>query len=107
MGSGTKRKPNDNVLINRPIGMGIGGANEDLNIVCPPTFRVKLATPKPLPEGTHLDLEKETIFYSGQKVGSLTSSQIATVTKCLTLGYRYSGKVVNENNKQYGVFTRT
>lgn len=116
MGSGTTRKQNDEVIINRPKykrGSGSGGGGhiqtpqEDMNTVCPSTFRVKLTTSKPLPEGVHLHIEKGNIIYYGQKVGSLTKSQMATVSRCATVGFRYTGEVVSKNNKQYGVFKRT
>lgn len=113
MGSGTTRKRNDTVIINRPKskkGSGSGGGgqtqHENMNAVCPPTLKVKLNPQKPLPEGAHLHTEKEDIIYSGQKVGSLTKAHSATISRCLTEGFRYSGEVVNEGNSQYGVFTR-
>lgn len=116
MGSSTTRKINDNSIINRPksekgSGSGGGGSSgqtqhENMNIVCPPTFRVKLNSPKPLPENARLYIEKEDITYSGQKVGSLTKAHSATISRCLTEGFRYSGEVINEGNNQYGVFTR-
>ena len=114
MGSGTSRKSNDSVIINRPKikrGSGAGGGqeqsqNRDMNIICPPTLKVRLNLKKPLPEGVHLILEKEDVIFSSQKVGSLTKSQFVTLTRCITEGFHYSGKVVNEGNNQYGVFTR-
>lgn len=113
MGSGIKRKKNDVVIINRPKSKGGSGGeqgqpeNEDLNTVCPPTFRVRLTPPKPLLEGSPVYIEKEDIIQSGQKVGTLTKSQALTVYKCLEYGFRYPGKVITEAKNQYGVFTRT
>ena len=116
MGSGTTRKKNDTVIINRPKpkkGSGSSGGSsggqgqhENMNAVCPPTLKVKLAPQKPIPVGAHLHIEKEDIIYSGQKVGSLTKAQSATVSRCITEGFRYPGEVVNERDTQYGVFTR-
>lgn len=116
MGSGITRKRNDKVIINRPkskkgSGSGIGGSSdqiqhENMNTVCPPTLRRKLSPKKPLPKGAHLYIEKKDIIYSGQKVGLLTNTHSATISRCLTEGFRYLGEVVNEGNSQYGVFTR-
>lgn len=116
MGSGTTRKKNDTVIINRPkskkgSGSGGGGSSgqaqhEDMNIVCPPTLRVKLSPQKPLPEGAHLRIEKEDIVYSGQKIGSLAKAGSAMISRCLGEGFRYPGEVVNEGKSQYGIFTR-
>ena len=116
MGSGTTRKRNDTVIINRPKtkkGSGSGGGGtggqgqrENINAVCPPTLKVKLAPPKPIPVGAHLHIEKEDVIYSGQKVGSLTKAQSATISRCVTEGFRYQGEVANERDAQYGVFTR-
>jgi hypothetical protein len=117
MGSGTTRKQNDEVITNRPksrrgSGDGEGGKrtqllNEDMNTVCPPTFRVKLAFSKPIPESAYLHIENGDVIYSNQKVGSLTKSQTRIVSRCSAKGYRYLGKVINKDNNQYGVFTRT
>jgi len=112
MGSGTSRKSNDSVIINRPKiqrGSGTGGGqghNRDMNSICPPTLKVRLNPKKPLPEGSHLTLEKENIVFFDQKVGLLTKAQLTTLTRCIAEGFRYSGKVVNEKGNQYGVFTR-
>ncbi len=117
MGStSTTRKKNDKVIINLPKsekGSGFGGGgrsgqtqHENMNIVCPPTFKVKLDPQKPLLEGAHLYIEKEDIICSGQKVGLLRKVHSATISRCLAEGFRYAGEVVNERNNQYGVFTR-
>lgn len=116
MGSGKTRKRNDRPIINRPKSKrgsvsGYGGSSgqtqrEDMNTVCPPTLKVKLSPQNPLPEGAYLYIEKENIIYSGQKVGLLTKAYSATISRCLTEGFRYPGEVVNEGNNQYGVFTR-
>ena len=115
MGSGTTRKSNDSVIINRPKGVasgsgGGGGYTEtgggDMNNVCPPTFGVKLNSEKRLVGGSNLLIEKTGILFAGQKVGSLTKLQFATIARCSTEGFIYRGKVVNKKNGQYGVFTR-
>jgi hypothetical protein len=114
MGSGTSRKTNDSVIINRPkkraSGGEGGGASEgrqpDMNVVCPPSFRVKLNSQKPIPENTQLQLTGGDALFAGQKVGSLSKSQAAMISRCLNEGFRYSGEVVSEKNGQYGVFRR-
>jgi len=115
MGSGTTRKRNDSVIINRPKTKKGSGANgggqdqtqyEDMNTICPPTIKIRLNSQKLLPEGARLILENENILFSGQKVGLLTKSQFTTVTQCITEGFRYPGEVVSKGEHQYGLFTR-
>jgi len=60
----------------------------------------------PLPEGSPLDIRNKDIFYLNLKVGSLKSSQKEKISRCALMGFRYVGKVVNKNKKQYAVFTR-
>lgn len=116
MGSTTtsSRKKNDSRIINLPKNKSGGGENigvtgkehADMNNVCPPSFRVKLTPQKLIPEGAQLQLAGKDILFAGQKVGSLSKLQAATINRCLNEGFRYSGEVVNKQGGQYGIFRR-
>mgnify|MGYP001595371953 CR=1 FL=1 len=117
MGSGTTRKYNDSVIINRPkikkgtvggIGGGRTGSSEhdDINKVCPLTFQVALNPSKTLPERAKLYLQDGNVMCFGTKVGSLGKVQLATINRCAGEGITYIGEVVGKGDRKYGLFKR-
>jgi hypothetical protein len=116
MGSGTKRKPNDKVIINVPktrVSTGSGGgsggrASEALT--CPPSFRVKLPTSTNLKDETPLTLQQEgdiiSIFSNQRKVTTLSKNRSTEISACIQAGFKYAGLVKVEKNDIFGEFKR-
>ena len=109
MGSGTKRRGSDHVLIvpqeKRSTGKGGAGISEG-SLVCPASFRVSIA--EKVAVGAPLQLRKEddglSVYFGGKKVGEVEKALAQTITLCVAAGYRYEGVVEESKEKLYGKF---
>lgn len=112
MGSGSKRKSNDVVRINRPkktTGLGGGGAGSsnnksDVNRVCPPGFDIGITSLRILSDGTPVSVRGDRLFVFSEHVGELSVKHRMIVAKCGEMGIRYMGHVVNKAEKVYARF---
>ena len=111
MGSGSKRKSNDRVLINTPLNSygptGAGGnqPTRDVNNLCP-AFRVKLEKQN-IPVGSELiAVNGNSIQILGKdiEVCRLTKTQVERTKNCLRTGISYSIKVTKEKDGLYADF---
>jgi hypothetical protein len=111
MGSGSKRKGNDTLIINRPRpeGTATGGGSsggEDINRVCPPAFDVGIKPPRPIPDGTPVTVKGQELYIHGDRVGKLTSKNEEVLTRCADHGIGYAAAVVNRRGKAYAHFSQ-
>lgn len=120
MGSTSKRKKNDSLIINRPRtvkGGGAGGSNSstkdnddtDINHICVPSFDITLIQDKLLAIKAALTLNKEKVLLGSVVVGTLSPRHRKMIEKCGSDGILYRGSVMF-NSKQkvfYGRFFRT
>jgi hypothetical protein len=118
MGSSSKRKVNDTLIIRRPkqtkgkdggqqTGHDFSVQEVDLNKLCVPSFDVELVQTSKLKEGAHLNLQGRTILLNGIAVGTLSESQKERIDKCDEHGLKYRGMVVlTKAKKYYGRFMR-
>jgi len=110
MGSGGTRKNNDVVRINRPLstkGSEGGGAGvQDINLLCPMAFEVRIKPRIGFPNGTPVSLKQEKeIFISGEYIMDLPIKYQRVIKECGQNGIRYSGKVVSRGaGKTYARF---
>ncbi len=102
MGSGSKPRKNDKVIIARQkpkVGSGgaSGGAGRPTDAVCPPSFPLSMAANKNLVVGAHVSLQKEgeSVFvYAGaEQVGRLNPVLAKQIGECMSSGFRYDGIV--------------
>lgn len=120
MGSGTKRKENDQPLIKRPqtlidsISNGTGGnyasKSESTPNICPVSFQIKLDTSVTALNGVKVHLVKFNDLYQvefmGSQLGVLNKKQSAIVTICGEMGIKYTGEVVLIKEDHYARFFR-
>lgn len=113
MGSSTKRKPADRLRINRPAevttGTG-GGAQQDINNVCPVTLRTKLSLQNLTP-GIELLLEGNSLRLAADRsneVGVVPVAILKTLETCLGLGINYPTirVVIDKQGVCYAEFTQ-
>lgn len=118
MGSGSKRKKNDVVRINRPqstggtSGTGSGGSGggsaRDINKVCPPVFEVLISAKGKIPTGTGVVVKGGSLIVLGEVVGKLSETHLQTLTNCAGNGIHYTVTVVNrDNGKAYAHFEQS
>ena len=117
MGSGTKRRQEDNVKIipQKPRTLtgaqgGSSGRSQDNqhDSVCPISFRANLN--RQLVLGSHLTLKQDdkilTIQAGSQEVGRLNRAMSKKISTCISFGYRYEGVVKKDNGHQYVEFSQ-
>jgi hypothetical protein len=113
MGSGPKRKENDQPIIRIPkvAAMGIpADLGEQAADLCKASFDV-LVTNKAFAiknETVELILNGNLYIISlaGTEIGKLTERQSTMVTKCIELGVKYKGKIIEDKGELYARFTR-
>lgn len=114
MGSGSKKKSRDSIIIARPqkyrTGSGGGGGHtnndSDPNKVCLPSFDVKIRQDKILKKGLILTLDGEKVLLGGINLGILSARQKIMVERCKEFVYRGSVEFDKKTLKFYGRFFR-
>lgn len=111
MGSGSTRKKNDTLIINRPQPKGSAGgsgssSSRDINRVCPAAFDVGIKPPRPTPDGTPVTMRAQELYIYGDLVGKLTVRGEATINRCADYGISYTAAVVNVRDKVYARFSQ-
>ncbi len=111
MGSGNKRKQNDNVRINVPVsktaatnnrGMGSGGTGDDaidINQACPLAFRVRVN--QQLQSGLKVTLIANEMQVGGETIGKLPDARRQQMIFCTGQGIEYAGKIENEDGTTF------
>ena len=116
MGKGTKRKSNDSVRINRsrvaPNERGGGSTRgeeykEDINNICPPSFKVRLKPKGKVVEGSPVTVRHGRLFVFDQEVGVLSEKDARTLRTCATEGIEYRGRVTITNDFYYARFEQS
>ncbi len=116
MGSTSKRKKNDSIIIARPKKYEVGGSrsggnsnkDEDINQICISSFDVNLTQSPLLKRNAMLLLNKDEVLLGATVVGTLSARQRKMVEKCAENGFVYQGSVMVEKKteKFYGRFFR-
>jgi len=116
MGSGRKenRKGSDKVIIRTPKGgfpMGSGISIPDqVADVCPASMQVKVRQTPPVQHGVAVQLKKQgegyAVILQGETIGTLSKRQSETMSRCKSLGIRYTGSIVIINGGAYARFSR-
>lgn len=117
MGSGTKnRKGSDAPYIRRPkmFTTGAGGAATDVGgraaSICIASFDQKVTQSSLTREGVKVRLvgngDRYSIVIGSNTVGELSAKYSAMVTACNAMGVKYSGEIIEKNNKPYARFAR-
>jgi hypothetical protein len=117
MGSTSKRKKNDTLIIRRPIratgggnGSGSVGQEEDdnLNKICIASFDTKLDQNLTLKNKSQITISNDDILLGNIVVGKLSLSQRKMIELCSKHGIVYRGIVMTDKElKFYGRFFRT
>lgn len=120
MGSGKNRKKSDQTLIRRPkravvleseggnIGQqDVAGVAADM---CISTFQVEVTKSTVVIERAKVELILEGELYAcyilGHRIGVLSAKRSEMVSKCSSIGIKYSGLIVEEKGNTYARFTR-
>ena len=113
MGSRTKRKENDQPIIRVPKISGveqIKGKPEQAFDICKVSFDVIVTNRAFAIVNAPVQLILRGSIYAidlaGTEVGKLTDRQSTMVTKCVELGVKYKGKIVEEKGEVYARFVR-
>jgi len=113
MGSGTKRKGNDQPIIRIPKAIAGGiipdSAEEAADSckvsfdveVTNKAFAIKNASVELVPAGTIYN-----VYLAGTELCKLNERQSTMVTKCAELGVKYKGNIVDDKSKVYARFVR-
>ncbi len=116
MGSGIKRKPNDQTIVRRPFKIGLSGMEAPGNNgsiaadICIPSFDQRVSKTSLTKTGVSVRLQKEganyTIYIGENWIGALSTKNAAMVAKCATLAVKYVGKIVTKKSNPYARFIR-
>jgi len=118
MGSGSKRDPSDNVVVqirhqNKGAGDTGGGAGRgntnDINYMCPSSFQIKLPKATNVRNGDMLTIkehsDKLAVFHLNVLLRYINQNHVILINRCKRLGYQYAAKAVI-NERQGGVYAR-
>lgn len=119
MGTGTKRKSSDTVIITPKKKIREGGSGsfsgkrvstDDMEL-CPASFKIKLPSGVHLPNGTRLIVRQErntvVLYFGNTKIVKLNAKKGQRIASCIAEGLRYEGTVRKEDGAAYAEVIRT
>ena len=113
MGSGTKRKKNDQPIIRIPKAAAANIPADSAELaadICKVSFDVIIVNKAFAIKNATLELvlvnNLYLIYLAGAEIGQLTDRQSNMVTRCAELGVKYKGKVVEDKGDVYARFVR-
>lgn len=109
-----KRKNSDKPIIRLPFSSTISGSNKGLPEIvsekCPTSFQEKLEESPYLRDGIKISLKKRGEIYliviQETEIGTLSKKRSLSISNCLELGIRYSGKIIFTQGQYFARFFR-
>ncbi|MES2266840.1 MAG: hypothetical protein V4520_08775 [Bacteroidota bacterium] len=113
MGSGKKRKDNDQVIIRIPKAIESNipaDSGEQAAEICKPSFDVVITNKAFTIKNVSVELvlidSRYRVYLSGTELAKLTDRQSSMIIKCGELGVKYKGSIVEEKGETYARFLR-